>query len=108
MDNVHSLNSDLYVVVPSTTRASASLVAGYGADAKVIITNDNSQAVYVTSGVTEPSPAFPSSASTPVSGKVVLPGMMASFDINQDIRFITLIQSVPGAGNVYINVGPGV
>jgi hypothetical protein len=107
MEDYQGLNSDLYVQTPNTTATYITLNKSYAPNAVAIITNCNSEPVFVTALTSASGVSFPSSASSPAQGKVVPPATMVSFPIPDDTTVFGLIEETVGTGKVFISVQSG-
>lgn len=106
-----SLNEDCYAITTlSEVSQEISLKeGGYGHNAVAIIVNDSDKAVFVKSTKTTGTATFPTSASTPVRGRVIGAKSSGSFELPADDRFIQTIQaSSGGAGGLSVTIGQGI
>lgn len=103
-----ALGSETYILAAlANTSAAVTLTAPSTANKNVILTNLGTTSVFVTSGVTSPTAVYPTSASVPVAGQVLGPGVMTSFSKPVGHAFIAAIRPSATAGDLVITVGEG-
>lgn len=109
MMDIQGLNTDTYTISIDNTSKAATLNKLYPNGSKAILVNSSDKEVFVTAGTagTAGTAVFPTSASSPLVGKVVLPGSVVTYDIPDNTKFISAIQLVAGTGNLYISIGRG-
>lgn len=105
--DIMNLNSNTYTIAIDNTSKSATLIPQDTNCTSLVIYNGSDKAVFVVSGVTAPTAVFPTSATVPLQGKVIGPGVTTTFSKNQYHGFISAIQAVAGTGSLYIAVGSG-
>lgn len=111
MEDIQSLNSDTYVFTPSDSSGGVQFDKSYGnAVIHTIIYNGSTKDVFMINGIdSQPTAVFPTSASSPLRGKVIPPGAIVSYKIAPQTRYVSGIHAVAGGtGNVYVSVGAGV
>lgn len=104
-----NLNTNTYVIGISNLSASATLTPLDANQSSVVLYNGSTTAVFVVSGnaASAPTAVYPTSATVPLAGKVIGPGVTTTFTKNAGDRFISAIQATSGTGNLYIAPGTG-
>lgn len=103
-----NLNTNTYVIAIDNTSKSATLTPQDANQSSLIITNGSTKAVFVVSGKgAAPTAVFPTSATVPLGGKVVLAGAIVTLTKNIGDNFISAIQAEAGTGSLYISPGSG-
>lgn len=110
MNSIQNINTDTYVVTPSTTQETIVLDKSYGSDTiNAIIKNYSNQPVFYVAGVgSVPTVVFPTSKTVSKVGVVVLPGAIETYTLPTNTTHIGCIQAVDGAGQNFISIGIGV
>lgn len=101
-----NLNSNTYAVSASTTSAAATLKNEDWPLPRVVVFNNSDQAAFVVSGDTSPTAVYPTSASVPVTGKVIAAGSTQTFYKQSGHKYIACILK-SGTGEVIISCGTG-
>lgn len=108
MDNPQALNSNTYVIAIDNTSKSATFTESDKQNLRVILYNGSDKDVFCVLGKqSAPTAVFPTSATVPLSGKVVGPGQMVTFAKTSTDKYISAIQASAGTGSLYISVGSG-
>lgn len=107
MEEYQGLDSDLYTQTPSTSATYITFDKPYKPNAVAIIANCNGQPVFVAALTSATAISFPSSASTPVQGKVIPPNSVLSFPIPDDTTVLGFILEAAGTGKVFVSVQSG-
>lgn len=104
-----NLNTNTYVIAIDNTSKSATLIPQDANQTSLILSNGSTTAVFVVTGgdAAAPTAVFPTSATAPLQGKVILPGAIVTMTKNANHKFISAIQATSGTGNLYISVGAG-
>lgn len=105
--DVMNLNTNTYVIAIDNTNKSATLTSPDINTTSLVIYNGSTNPVFVVSGKTAPTAVFPTSASVPLQGKVIAPGVTTTFTKDPYHGFISAIQASAGTGSLYISVGSG-
>lgn len=105
---VMNVNTNTYVIAIDNTSKSATFTPQDTNQSSMIISNGSTTAVFVVTGKgSAPTAVFPTSATVPLQGKVILPGAIVTLTKNTDHNFISAIQASAGTGNLYISPGAG-
>ncbi len=103
-----NLNTNTYVIAIDNTSKSATLIPQDANTQSLILSNGSTTAVFVVSGKdAAPTAVFPTSATAPLQGKVILPGAIVTMTKRIGDNFISAIQASAGTGNLYISPGAG-
>ena len=102
-----NLNTNTYVIAIDNTSKSATLTPADTNTNSLVMYNGSTTAVFVVSGFTAPTAVFPTSATVPLQGKVIGPGVTTTFTKNTTVGFISAIQATSGTGSLYISPGAG-
>lgn len=105
--SIMNLNTNTYVIAIDNTSKTATLTPNDANQSSLILSNGSTTAVFVVSGKTAPTAVFPTSATVPLQGKVILPGAIVTMSKNIGDGFISAIQASAGTGNLYISPGSG-
>jgi len=109
MKDPQNLNSDTYVVGIDNTSKKADLKDSYPEGTGLILSNDSDQAVFAyTSASASDTAVFPTSATVPKTGQVILPGGILTFSFNPSERYLYVIQATSGTGDLYISASEGI
>lgn len=103
-----NVNTNTYAVDINTTAVSVVLSPIETNCTSLIIDNPStSSGIFVVSGKTQPTAAFPAEGSS-ANGKYVGPGKTQLFTKNSDHGFLSVVASaVDAAATVYITIGSG-
>jgi hypothetical protein len=111
--SIQSLNTNTYVQTVSTSSVSITLagndlpaVSPTAKNATVILSNGGSNPIFAVSGPGATTAVFPSSATVPVQGKVILPGTVQDYLLPDGHTVIAFIASA-GSGSMFVSIGPG-
>lgn len=102
-----NINTNTYVIAIDNTSKAATLTPSDAGQSSVVLYNGSDKAVFVKSSAASATLVFPTSATVPLSGKVVAPGATVTFTKNPDDKYINAIQASSGTGSLYISVGSG-
>jgi hypothetical protein len=103
-----ALTAPTYALASATSSASVTLTPAHMNCASVLVTNPTSSYVFVTSGTTAPTAAFPASATVPVAGVVIPPNMTRAYAKPVDHGFLAAISSaVDASKSVFFTLGSG-
>ena len=99
-----NVKSNTYVLAGDTTSRSVTLTPEDTNQTEFEVYNAGSSAVFIVSGVTEPTAVFPTSATVPIQGKVCAPGAILSYSKGTNDKYISGI-TASGTATVYISMG---
>ena len=104
-----NLNTNTYVIAIDNTSKSATLIPQDANQTSLILSNGSTTAVFVVTGgdAAAPTAVFPTSATEPLQGKVILPGDTVLFTKRGHHKYISAIQATSGTGSLYISIGSG-
>lgn len=108
MDTMN-INTPTYVIPIDATSRAATLTPQDTNQTSLVIFNESTTSVFVTSGTgaAAPTAVFPSSSTVPLNGTVIGPGLTVEFTKNNSHQFVSAIQAVAGTGKLYIKSGYG-
>lgn len=102
-----NMNAPCYTIAADTSSKSATLVPQDANAISVIISNAGTTPVFVVSGKgSAPTAVYPASATVPVAGMVILPGVTGTYSKQAGDNFISAIRA-SGTGDVYLNPAAG-
>lgn len=102
-----NLNTDTYVLPGASSSSSITLTPEDRLCTSLVIYNAGTVAVFLVSGTgSAPTAVFPTSATVPLQGKVIGPGVTATFTKRAGHEFISGI-TASGTASTYIAVGTG-
>lgn len=102
---IHNIDSDCFCIAIDNTSKAATLKTTHPAGSVIKGFNDSDKAVFITSGKTQPTAVFPTSASVSVKGQVIGPKMPFEYQLPHGDLFISAIQGASGTGSLYFSVG---
>jgi len=103
-----NLNTNTYTIAIDATSKSATLNPQDANQSSLIISNNSTTAVFVVTGKdAAPTAVFPTSATAPLPGKVILAGAIVTLTKNIGDNYVSAIQASAGTGNLYISPGAG-
>ena len=109
MAGFQRLNSNTYALSVTSTSGAITLTnadAQSNTMSRWIVYNDGDVSVFVVSGLSSaPTAVFPTSATVPVAGKVIGPGVTVSFDRDKDHKYLAAI-TASGTASIYVSAGP--
>lgn len=103
-----NINTPTYVLSATTASSSVTFTAlDTGTkNANIVVYNDGLVPVFVVTGVTAPTAVFPTSATVPLNGKIIPPGIEATFSREDKHAYLSGI-TASGTASVYISIGAG-
>lgn len=101
-----NINTPTYTLSATSTSSAITFVDQDRNHASVNVYNSGTVAVFIVSGVTQPTAVFPTSATAPLAGTVIAPGAVETISKNSDHVFISGITAT-GTASVYIQCGAG-
>lgn len=101
-----NLNTPTYKLSGTTSSSSVTLSPQDTLCSSLVIFNSGTVPIFLVSGVTAPTAVYPTSATAPVNGKVVGPGVTATFTKNVGDGFISGI-TPSSTADTFISAGAG-
>lgn len=102
------LNTNTYILTTSTTSSAITLQPLDAAETYIEIANQGTTSVFVVSGTgAAPTAVFPTSATVPVMGSVIIGGRTAVIPKNANHEFVSMV-AASGTPQVAVSPGPNI
>lgn len=105
--DIMNLNTNTYELPSSDSSASITLIPQDINCTSLVMYNGGTTPVFVVSGTGAVTAVAPTSATVPLQGKMLAPGVTTTFTKNPKFETIAAISTSTGTGSLYVAVGAG-
>ena len=107
MSDIMNVNTNTYTLVSSATSAPITLTPMDRNCTSLVMYNGGTTPVFVVSGTGVVTATIPASATVPVQGKMIGPGVTTTFSKKDKHETIAAISLTLGTGSLYVSPGAG-